>query len=85
MTNLGSFGTTEATYARRHARRRDGLRQRARDRDRRRAAAVCVWVTTSTLGVTEFFDGGPEVLTVAQSKGAEDTVALRASVETRKS
>ena len=52
----------------------------------RPAAAVCVWVTATTLGVTEFFDAtGPEVLTDAQPKGAADTVALRSSVETRKS
>ena len=51
------------------------------------SGGVCVWVTATTLGVTEFFTqtGGPEVLTVAQPKGAADTVALRSSVETRKS
>jgi hypothetical protein len=50
------------------------------------SGGVCVWVTATTLGVTEFFqDSSPEVLTEAQSKGAQDTVALRASVETRKS
>ena len=47
---------------------------------------MCVWVTTTTLGVTEFFTstGGPEG-DLDQSKAAEDTMNLRASVETRKS
>ena len=46
--------------------------------------AVCVWATTSTLAVTEFFDStGPEALTTSQSKGAADTVKLRADVEAK--
>jgi hypothetical protein len=51
------------------------------------SGAVCVWVTKSTLGFTEFFTqaSGPETLNSAQSKGAEDTVNLRASVEKLKS
>jgi hypothetical protein len=51
------------------------------------SGAVCVWVTTSTLGFTEFFTqaDGPETLNSAQAKGAEDTVDLRASVEKLKS
>jgi hypothetical protein len=44
--------------------------------------AVCVWATSSTLGITEFFTAtGPETLNGAQSKGAYDTVKLRADVE----
>jgi hypothetical protein len=86
MTNLGSFGSTEATYG---AGPHGGEMACANVPATASAASggVCVWVTTTTLGVTEFFtqSGGPEVLTVAQSKGADDTVALRASVETRKS
>jgi len=50
------------------------------------SGAVCVWATASTLGVTEFFDAnGPETLNAAQSKGATDTVKLRADVEKKKS
>ncbi len=48
------------------------------------SGAVCVWATTSTLGVTEFFSStGPEALTTSQSKGADDTVKLRADVEAK--
>jgi hypothetical protein len=85
MTNLGSFGSGEGTYS---AGPHGGEMACANVPSTATAASggVCVWVTTTTLGVTEFFDAsGPEVLTIAQSKGAEDTVALRSSVETRKS
>ncbi len=45
-------------------------------------AAVCVWATSSTLGITEFFTAtGPETLNAAQPKGAADTLNLRADVE----
>jgi hypothetical protein len=45
-------------------------------------AAVCVWATSSTLGITEFFTAtGPETLNSAQAKGATDTLNLRADVE----
>jgi hypothetical protein len=48
------------------------------------SGAVCVWSTTSTLGITEFFSStGPEALTTSQSRGATDTVAIRASVEAK--
>ena len=48
------------------------------------SGAVCVWATSTTLGVTEFFDStGPEALTTSQNKGAADTVKLRADVETK--
>jgi hypothetical protein len=85
MTNLGSFGSSEGTYG---AGPHGGEMACANVPATATAASggVCVWVSTTTLGVTEFFaQSGPEVLTVAQSKGAEDTVALRSSVETRKS
>jgi hypothetical protein len=85
MTNLGSFGSGEATY---NAGPHGGEMACANVPATATAASggVCVWVSTTTLGVTEFFAGtGPEVLTVAQAKGAQDTVALRSSVETRKS
>jgi hypothetical protein len=49
------------------------------------SGTVCVWVTPTTLGVTEFFSSfGPEVVTV-QSKAAADTVRLREGVEAAKS
>jgi hypothetical protein len=49
------------------------------------SGAVCVWATSSTLGVTEFFDAnGPETLNAAQNKGAADTLKLRADVEKKK-
>jgi hypothetical protein len=50
------------------------------------SGAVCVWATSSTLGVTEFFSAsGPEALTASQSKGAQIVVNLRSGVETVKS
>jgi hypothetical protein len=85
MTNLGSFGSSEATY---NAGPHGGKLACANVPATATATSggVCVWVTATTLGVAEFFEeSGPEVLTVAQSKGAQDTVALRSSVETRKS
>ena len=47
---------------------------------------VCVWVTTTTLGVTEFFasTGAPENVT-DQAKAAQDTVNFRADAEAAKS
>jgi hypothetical protein len=47
---------------------------------------VCVWATTTTLGVTEFFaaNGAPETVT-NQSKAAQDTLNFRADVEAAKS
>jgi hypothetical protein len=45
---------------------------------------VCVWVTTTTFAVTEFFSStGPEVV-VIQSKAAADTLKVRDSVEVPK-
>jgi hypothetical protein len=86
MTNLGSFGTSEATYP---AGPNGGELACANTTatSTTPSGAVCVWVTKSTLGFTEFFTqaSGPEALNSAQSKGAEDTVNLRASVEKLKS
>jgi hypothetical protein len=47
---------------------------------------VCVWVTTTTLGVTEFFasTGAPENVT-NQPKAAQDTLNFRADAEAAKS
>jgi hypothetical protein len=49
------------------------------------SGAVCVWSTSTTLGITEFFSAtGPEALTASQSKGADHTVQIRADVEKKK-
>ena len=49
------------------------------------SGAVCVWATSTTLGITEFYSAtGPEALTASQSKGADHTTALRADVEKKK-
>jgi hypothetical protein len=49
-------------------------------------ATVCLWVTTSTLGITEFFSStGPEVLTTHQDHGAAYALNLRNGVEAKKS
>ena len=47
---------------------------------------MCVWVTTTTLGITEFFasTGAPENVT-DQAKAAQDTVNFRADAEAAKS
>jgi hypothetical protein len=85
MTNLGTFGADESTYP---AGKNGGQLACANVAATATApsGAVCVWVTKSTLGVTEFFDEtGPEILTIDQFKGAEVTVNLRSSVETLKS
>jgi hypothetical protein len=50
------------------------------------SGAVCVWSTTSTLGVVEFFNvSGPETLTSSQAQGAALVVQLRSGVESAKS
>jgi hypothetical protein len=86
MANLASYGSSEATYP---AGPNGGELACANTTATAStpSGAVCVWVTKSTLGFTEFFTqaNGPEALNSAQAKGAEDTVNLRASVETLKS
>ena len=86
MANLASYGSSEATYP---AGPNGGELACANTKATAStpSGAVCVWVTKSTLGFTEFFTqaNGPEALNTAQSKGAEDTVKLRASVEKLKS
>jgi hypothetical protein len=48
------------------------------------AGTICVWVTTTTMGVTEFFSStGPEVVT-QQSKAATDALKFRDDVEVPK-
>jgi hypothetical protein len=86
MANLASYGSSEATYP---AGPNGGELACANTKATAStpSGAVCVWVTKSTLGFTEFFTqaNGPEALNSAQSKGAEDTVKIRASVEKLKS
>jgi hypothetical protein len=85
MSNLASYGSSEMTYS---AGPNGGDLACANTTATATTAsgAVCVWVTKSTLGFTEFFQStGPEALNSAQAKGAEDTVSLRASVEKLKS
>jgi hypothetical protein len=82
ITSMGSFGTTDGTYA--DAKTGDSIA--CANTSSSPSGAVCVWATTTTIGVTEFFDvSGPEALTTSQDKGAADTIKLRASVETKKS
>jgi hypothetical protein len=86
MANLKSYGSSESTYP---AGPNGGELACANTTATAStpSGGVCVWVTKSTLGFTEFFTqaNGPEALNSAQSKGAEDTVNLRASVEKLKS
>jgi hypothetical protein len=86
MANLKDYGSSEATYP---AGPNGGDLACANTTATAStpSGAVCVWVTKSTLGFTEFFTqaDGPESLNSAQTKGAEDTVDLRASVEKLKS
>jgi hypothetical protein len=86
MSNLAAYGSSEKTYP---AGPNGGDLACANTTATAStpSGAVCVWVTKSTLGFTEFFTqaDGPEALNSAQDKGAEDTVDLRASVEKLKS
>ncbi len=86
MSNLAAYGSSEQTYP---AGPNGGDLACANTTATAStpSGAVCVWVTKSTLGFTEFFTqaDGPEALNSAQAKGAEDTVNLRASVEKLKS
>ena len=86
MANLKSYGSSESTYP---AGKNGGDLACANTiaTATTPSGAVCVWVTKSTLGFTMFFTqaDGPETLNSAQAKGAQDTVALRSSVETLKS
>jgi hypothetical protein len=86
MSNLKSYGSSETTYP---AGPNGGDLACANTTATAStpSGGVCVWVTKSTLGFTEFFTqaNGPEALNSAQSKGAEDTVNMRASVEKLKS
>jgi hypothetical protein len=86
MANLKDYGSSEATYPA-GPNGGDLACANTTATSSTPSGAVCVWVTKSTLGFTEFFTqaNGPESLNSAQAKGAEDTVDLRASVEKLKS
>jgi hypothetical protein len=86
MANLKDYGSSEATYPA-GSNGGDLACANTTATASTPSGAVCVWVTKSTLGFTEFFTqaDGPESLNSAQAKGAEDTVDLRASVEKLKS
>jgi hypothetical protein len=82
MTSMRSFGTTDGTYA--DTRAGDSIA--CANTTSSPSGGVCVWATTTTIGITEFFSvSGPETLTASQYRGAADTIKLRASVETKKS
>jgi hypothetical protein len=84
-TILGSLGTDENTYpAGPHGGTFGCVNTTASGATP--SGAVCVWATSTTLGITEFFSStGPEALTASQEKGAADTLKLRLSVEAKKS
>ena len=86
MANLKSYGSSETTYP---AGPNGGDLACANTTATAStpSGGVCVWVTKSTMGFTEFFTqaNGPEALNSAQAKGADDTVRIRASVEKLKS
>lgn len=85
ITSMGSFGTADATYPDAKSGGEIACANTAATASTP-SGAVCVWATATTLGVTEFFNvSGPEALTASQYKGANDTVKLRAGVETKKS
>jgi hypothetical protein len=49
------------------------------------SSVICLWATSSTIGVTEYLGAtGPETLNAAQPKGAKDAPNLHADAEQRK-
>jgi len=84
ITSMGSFGTTDNTYqGGAHGGQIACANTPATASSP--SAAVCLWATATTLGITEFFDAtGPEALTASQHKGAVDTENLRSGVEAKK-
>ena len=85
ISSMGSYGTTDGTY--RDAKAGDSIAcANTAASGSTTSGAVCVWATSTTIGVTEFFDvSGPEALTSSQFKGADITEQVRAGVETKKS
>ena len=80
IASLASLGTGGQTYAP----GKHGGRLACATAPGTSSGTVCVWATTTTVGITEFFGSiGPEVVTV-QSKAAVDAVKLRNSVEAPK-
>jgi hypothetical protein len=85
ISSMGSYGTTDGTYTDSKAGGSFACANTVASGSTP-SGAVCVWATTTTIGVTEFFDiSGPEALTTSQYKGANIMEQIRASVETKKS
>ena len=78
LASLGSNGTTYAPG-------KDGGKLACAVAPGTQPGTVCVWVTTTSLGITEFFSStGPEAVS-DQAKTASDTRNFRAGVEHRQS
>ncbi len=81
IASLASLGSNGSTYAA----GKDGGKLACAVAPGTQPGTVCVWVTTTSLGITEFFSStGPEAV-VDQAKTASDTRNFRADVETRQS
>ena len=81
IASLATLGTNGSTYAP----GKDGGKLACAVAPGSQPGTVCVWVTSTTLGITEFFSStGPEAV-ANQAKTASDTRNFRAGVEHRKS
>ena len=77
LATLGSNGTTYSPG-------KDGGKLACAVAPGTQPGTVCIWVTTTSLGITEFFSStGPEAV-LDQAKTASDTRNFRAGVEHRK-
>jgi hypothetical protein len=81
IASLASLGSNGSTYSP----GKDGGKLACAVAPGSQPGTVCVWVTTTSLGITEFFSStGPEDV-LDQAKTASDTRNFRADVETRQS
>ena len=81
IASLASLGSNENTYAA----GKDGGKLACAVAPGTHPGTVCVWVTTTSLGITEFFSStGPEAV-INQAKTASDTRNFRDGVEHRRS
>jgi hypothetical protein len=81
IASLASLGSNGSTYSA----GKDGGKLACAVAPGAQPGTVCVWVTTTSLGITEFFSStGPENV-LDQAKTASDTRNFRADVETRRS
>ena len=81
IASLASLGSNGSTYSP----GKDGGKLACAVAPGTQPGTVCVWVTTTSLGITEFFSStGPEDV-LDQAKTASDTRNFRAGVEHRKS